>query len=91
MELAGTLENEAHPSARQRPVSSDLLTAVEQHPAMIAFLDNQYSVGQDSEGGAKRRAMRAQRRFAAATPKRQFRPSTKNLAREILELHTLGR
>src|SRR4029077_12267045 len=45
--LAGTLENEAvRPPVAGRCV--DLLTAVEQHPAMIAFLDNQYSVGKDS-------------------------------------------
>src|SRR5882757_394504 len=45
--LAGTLENEAiRPHVAGRFV--DLLTAVEQHPAMIAFLDNQYSVGKDS-------------------------------------------
>src|SRR5258707_14090389 len=45
--VAGTLENEAiRPHVDGRFV--DLLTAVEQHPAMIAFLDNQYSVGRDS-------------------------------------------
>jgi uncharacterized protein (DUF1800 family) len=85
--LAGTLENEAiraHVNGR----FIDLLTAVEQHPAMIAFLDNQYSVGQDSEAAQKARRAAA-RRFAAATPKRQF-GINENLAREILELHTLG-
>ena len=85
--LAGTLENEAiraHVNGR----FLDLLTAVEQHPAMIAFLDNQYSVGQDSEAAQKARRAAA-RRFAAATPKRQF-GINENLAREILELHTLG-
>src|SRR5882672_6722369 len=46
--VAGTLENEAiRPHVDGRFV--DLLTAVEQHPAMIAFLDNQYSVGKDSD------------------------------------------
>src|SRR3984885_13766422 len=45
--LAGTLENEAiRPHVGGRFV--DMLTAVEKHPAMIAFLDNQYSVGKDS-------------------------------------------
>ena len=85
--LAGTLENEAvRPHVNGRFL--DLLTAVEQHPAMIAFLDNQYSVGQDSEAALKvRRA--AERRFATAAPKRQF-GINENLAREILELHTLG-
>jgi uncharacterized protein (DUF1800 family) len=83
--LAGTLENEAiRPHIAGRFV--DLLTAVEQHPAMIAFLDNQYSVGKDST------AARFASRFRAADdgqPKRQF-GINENLAREILELHTLG-
>jgi uncharacterized protein (DUF1800 family) len=85
--LAGTLENEAiRPHVNGRFL--DLLTAVEQHPAMIAFLDNQYSVGQDSE--AARKAQRAaERRFEAVNPRRQF-GINENLAREILELHTLG-
>jgi uncharacterized protein (DUF1800 family) len=85
--LAGTLENEAiRPHVNGRFL--DMLTAVEQHPAMIAFLDNQYSVGQDSE--AARKAQRAaEQGFAAAHPRRQF-GINENLAREILELHTLG-
>jgi uncharacterized protein (DUF1800 family) len=87
--IAGTLENEAiRPNVNGRFV--DLLTAVEQHPAMIAFLDNQYSVGKDSELAllAARRAAR-QRTGASDPPKRDF-GINENLAREILELHTLG-
>jgi uncharacterized protein (DUF1800 family) len=83
--IAGTLENEAiRPHASGRFV--DLLTAAEQHPAMIAFLDNQYSVGKDSE-----LALRVSRRQFAASdrPKREF-GINENLAREILELHTVG-
>jgi uncharacterized protein (DUF1800 family) len=81
--LAGTLENEAiRPHVGGHFI--DLLMAVEQHPAMIAFLDNQYSVGKDSDA-----AMRATRRFGGGEPKRQF-GINENLAREILELHTLG-
>ena len=83
--LAGTLENEAiRPHVNGRFVQ--LLTAVEQHPAMIAFLDNQYSVGADSPA-----ARRAALRFDASAdrPKRRF-GINENLAREILELHTLG-
>src|SRR6202030_4500390 len=58
--LAGTLENEAiRPHVDGRFV--DLLTAVEQHPAMIAFLDNQYSVGKDSDL-ARLAALRAEAR-----------------------------
>jgi uncharacterized protein (DUF1800 family) len=89
--VAGTLENEAiRPHVDGRFV--DLLTAVEQHPAMIAFLDNQYSVGKDSELAqlAVRRAARAQMNGAGTdAPKREF-GINENLAREILELHTLG-
>ncbi|MDP9007765.1 MAG: DUF1800 domain-containing protein [Pseudomonadota bacterium] len=83
--LAGTLENEAvRPHVAGRFV--DLLTAVEQHPAMIAFLDNQYSVGKDSMA-----AHFASRRFGPDlnAANRQF-GINENLAREILELHTLG-
>ena len=83
--LAGTLENEAiRPHVAGRFV--DLLTAVEQHPAMIAFLDNQYSVGKDSSAA---RLASNFRRPDNNTPKRQF-GINENLAREILELHTLG-
>jgi uncharacterized protein (DUF1800 family) len=82
--LAGTLENEAiRPHVNGRFV--DLLMAAERHPAMIAFLDNQYSVGADSAA-----AQAAARRIAfAASPQRRF-GINENLAREILELHTLG-
>jgi len=83
--LAGTLENEAiRPHVGGRFV--DLLMAVEQHPAMIAFLDNQYSVGRDST--AAQFAARPRGPDAKA-PIRQF-GINENLAREILELHTLG-
>jgi uncharacterized protein (DUF1800 family) len=85
--VAGTLENEAiRPHVGGRFV--DLLTAVEQHPAMIGFLDNQYSVGKDSEL-ARLAARRAGRMEAPDKPKREF-GINENLAREILELHTLG-
>ncbi len=84
--LAGTLENEAvRPHVGGRFV--DLLTAVEQHPAMIAFLDNQYSVGKDSEAAARFASRPRGADFGPA--KRQF-GINENLAREILELHTLG-
>jgi uncharacterized protein (DUF1800 family) len=91
--VAGTLENEAvRPHVNGRFV--DLLTAVEQHPAMIAFLDNQYSVGKDSELAQLAGRRDARRIFMGQTddpdkPKRQF-GINENLAREILELHTLG-
>jgi uncharacterized protein (DUF1800 family) len=47
--------------------------AVEQHPAMLAYLDNQQSIGPNSQAGRKRN-----------------KGLNENLAREILELHTLG-
>ena len=78
--VAGTLENEAiRPHVAGR--FYEMLMAAEQHPAMIGFLDNQYSVGADSPA-----ARYAGRR---ANAKREF-GINENLAREILELHTLG-
>jgi uncharacterized protein (DUF1800 family) len=83
--LAGTVENEAiRPHVGGRFI--ELLTAVEQHPAMIAFLDNQFSMGKDSEAA---RLVARRRSFAEVAPQRQF-GINENLAREILELHTLG-
>jgi uncharacterized protein (DUF1800 family) len=52
---------------------SDMLLAVESHPAMLAYLDNQRSIGPDSIAGQN-----------------QHRGLNENLAREIMELHTLG-
>ncbi len=54
----------------------DLLIAVEHHPAMLVYLDQAQSVGPDSAFGS-----RAARRQVGLN---------ENLAREILELHTLG-
>ena len=54
----------------------DLLLAVEHHPAMLLYLDQAQSVGPDSRFGQRRMAGRA--------------GLNENLAREILELHTLG-
>jgi len=52
---------------------TDMLLAVEKHPAMIVYLDNQASVGPKSRAGTNRSL-----------------GLNENLAREILELHTLG-
>jgi uncharacterized protein (DUF1800 family) len=52
---------------------SDMVRAVEQHPAMLNFLDNAQSIGPDSKAGQSRN-----------------RGLNENLAREILELHTMG-
>ncbi|MEL6297520.1 MAG: DUF1800 domain-containing protein [Pseudomonadota bacterium] len=51
---------------------ADLLRAVEQHPAMLIYLDNRRSMGANSRAGQRRR-----------------RGHNENLAREILELHTV--
>ncbi|MEE8542447.1 MAG: DUF1800 domain-containing protein, partial [Gammaproteobacteria bacterium] len=75
--LAGTLEEEAiRPHVPGRFV--DMLLAVEKHPAMLLYLDNQASMGPNS------RAARA------ATRRGRDLGLNENLAREILELHTLG-
>jgi uncharacterized protein (DUF1800 family) len=55
---------------------SDMLLAVEQHPAMLIYLNQFQSVGPES-------------RAAARNPDRK-RGLNENLAREIMELHTLG-
>jgi uncharacterized protein (DUF1800 family) len=69
---AGSYEREAiRPHVFGR--FADMLRAVEQHPAMLFFLDNQQSLGPDSRAGQNRK-----------------RGLNENLAREIMELHTLG-
>ena len=75
--VAGSLEREA---IRPHVLGnfSQLLLAVEQHPAMLLYLDNQRSVGPDSLLAT--RAARHDRTVGL----------NENLAREILELHTLG-
>jgi uncharacterized protein (DUF1800 family) len=79
--LAGPLENEAiRPHVAGRFV--DMLLAAEAHPAMIFYLDNQASIGPRSDLGMR----------AMARPREPARKLdiNENLAREILELHTLG-
>ncbi|WP_333572537.1 DUF1800 domain-containing protein [Sphingomonas sp.] len=78
--LAGAFEFEA---IRPHVMGSfrDMLFAVERHPAMLLFLDQAVSVGPNSA-----LAMRAATRPAA----RRGLGLNENLAREILELHTLG-
>lgn len=61
---------------------ADLLVAVESHPAMLRYLDNAVSVGEDS--------MRVQRASRRGLPGGRKLGLNENLAREILELHTLG-
>ncbi len=63
----------------------DLLVGVETHPAMLRYLDNVASIGPESRFGE----LAAQRSGGSAQPKRKL-GLNENLAREILELHTLG-
>src|SRR5262249_12113215 len=76
--LAGSFEREA---IRPHVLGNftDMLLAVETHPAMQLYLDNYLSVGPNSQA-AQRRARRQAPRVGI----------NENLAREILELHTLG-
>ena len=77
--IAGLFENEAiRPNVGGRFI--DLLRAVEQHPAMILYLDNQRSIGPGSTLGKRANRRNTGQQFGL----------NENLAREILELHTLG-
>jgi uncharacterized protein (DUF1800 family) len=76
--FAGSLEFHAiRPNVMGRFV--DMLRAVEQHPAMLIYLDQTQSIGPNSMMGT--------RRAAKGNTKAGL---NENLAREILELHTLG-
>ncbi|MFT3752582.1 MAG: DUF1800 family protein [Paludibacter sp.] len=78
--LAGTLENEAiRPNLHLG--FHDLLLAADSHPAMILYLDNQASTGPNSQLAQQVRRRAKQERKVDIN---------ENLAREILELHTLG-
>ena len=70
--LAATLEREAI-APNLLGNFSDMLLAVEQHPAMLIYLNNEKSFGPNSRLAKKRKV-----------------GLNENLAREILELHTLG-
>lgn len=83
--LAGTLENEAIRPNLQLSFY-DLLLAADSHPAMILYLDNQGSTGPNSQ-----LAQQAKRRASQQRTSQQRKVDiNENLAREILELHTLG-
>lgn len=70
--VAGAFEREAiRPHVFGR--FADMLLAVETHPAMLGYLDNQQSIGPNSRANANKK-----------------RGLNENLARETLELHTLG-
>ena len=73
--LAGAFEREAiRPHLSGR--FKDMLQATTLHPAMLRFLDNQRSVGPQSLAAERRPQVRL--------------GLNENLAREVLELHTLG-
>lgn len=66
----------------------DLLLAAETHPGMLRYLDNAQSVGEASMF-ATRGERRRRKGQGDGMPKRKL-GLNENLAREILELHTLG-
>src|ERR1039457_3000654 len=70
--LCGAYEREAI-RANVLGKFSDMLLAVESHPAMLMYLDNAGSIGPHSIAGLRR-----------------GKGINENLAREIMELHTLG-
>jgi uncharacterized protein (DUF1800 family) len=77
--LAGLYEQEA---IRPHVTGNfyDLLLAVERHPAMILYLDNQTSMGASSQAAT----------FVRQRNRGNQLGLNENLGREILELHTLG-
>lgn len=77
--IAGAMEREAI-RPRVTGYFSGLLLAVEQHPAMLLYLDNASSMGANSRAA----------RFAGRRGNGRRVGINENLAREILELHTLG-
>jgi uncharacterized protein (DUF1800 family) len=71
----------------------DLLGAAETHPAMLTYLDQIQSIGPDSEAAQlmKRGGPRgADARLQPAAFRQRTVGLNENLAREILELHTVG-
>ncbi|SFB92063.1 DUF1800 domain-containing protein [Massilia yuzhufengensis] len=75
--LAGSFEMDAiRPHVLGR--FEDLLLAAVRHPAMLLFLDQARSTGPDSPAGRRSRR------------RRNAQGLNENLAREILELHTMG-
>jgi uncharacterized protein (DUF1800 family) len=77
--LAGSFEREA---IRPNVLGNygDLLLAAERHPAMLLYLDNHLSVGPNSKVGRNVGRRHTERKIGI----------NENLARETLELHTLG-
>ena len=81
--LAGGFEAEAiRPHVLGR--FEDMLIAVEHHPAMLLYLDQTTSIGPDSPAGLRADSNKT---MGENAPKRGL---NENLAREAMELHTLG-
>jgi uncharacterized protein (DUF1800 family) len=77
--VAGAMEREAvRPHVTGR--FTDMLLAVEKHPAILLYLDNQTSIGPNSRAA----------RLVSRRGNGRKADINENLAREILELHTLG-
>jgi uncharacterized protein (DUF1800 family) len=69
----------------------DLLLASARHPAMLRYLDNHLSIGPNSEAATRQRQRREQQAQAGQGMMMAGRGGlNENLAREILELHTLS-
>ena len=91
--LVGAFEREAiRPHIAGR--FADLLAAAVSHPAMLRYLDNTQSAGPQSSVALRLRR-RGQAETARADPALPPAPArigglNENLAREVLELHTLG-
>ncbi len=77
--LAGAFEREAiRPHVTGK--FGELLLAAEKHPAMLLYLDNPLSIGPNSKAA----------QFLGRRATSRKTDINENLAREILELHTLG-
>lgn len=85
--LVGPFENEAiRPHVFGR--FADLLGAAETHPGMLLYLDQAQSVGPNSRAAQFQRRPRGTGQDGVAPPRSAG--LNENLAREILELHTVG-
>ncbi len=83
--LVGAFEREAIRPHIAGPFA-EMLQAAVRHPAMLRYLDNEQSAGPDS--AVVRRQQRRARDEAERGPR--ITGLNENLAREVLELHTLG-
>jgi uncharacterized protein (DUF1800 family) len=85
--IVGNFEREAIRPHIFGPFSEMLLSS-SHHPAMLLYLDQAQSIGPNSEAATSRPP--ARREAASKGAKRKKGGLNENLAREIMELHTLG-